>query len=209
MKMIDLTGRTFSRLTVVAFSHKGSAYTKFWDCVCECGKTKKINGNNLTTGKTLSCGCYRDEQIRLKASKEGKTVSEYSTFVVWRNMVDRCTNPDNKAYARYGGRGIVVCPEWEKDFLKFLLDMGAKPKGLSLDRKDNSKGYLKGNCRWVTSKVQNNNKRSNLVLLYKGEEKTLMEWSEVLNFSYHTVKRRIYRGWSIVDAFEKPIKGKS
>lgn len=81
----------------------------------------------------------------------------------WRHMKARCTNPNDQKYARYGGRGIVVCDEWLKDFRNFYVDMGERPYDLySLDRIDNDKGYYKENCRWATRKQQSNNRNDSL-----------------------------------------------
>jgi hypothetical protein len=73
-------------------------------------------------------------------------------------MVNRCTNPRNASWPRYGGRGITVCAEWLK-FENFLRDMGENPPGLSIDRKDNGKGYSPENCRWATPAQQVANRR--------------------------------------------------
>lgn len=74
-------------------------------------------------------------------------------------MITRCTNERNPAYKNYGGRGITVCKRWLK-FENFLADMGLRPRGLTLDRKDNDRGYCKSNCRWTTWSVQQNNRRN-------------------------------------------------
>lgn len=84
-----------------------------------------------------------------------KLIPEYG---VWKSMRGRCMNSNNPAYDRYGGRGISVCERWN-DFLIFLADMGQRPKGLSLDRIDNSKGYDPSNCRWATAIEQRHNRR--------------------------------------------------
>lgn len=75
-------------------------------------------------------------------------------------MKSRCGNPKHPKYANYGGRGITVCKEWSESFETFLADMGLKPHPrMSIDRIDNEKGYLAGNCRWATYKEQSANQR--------------------------------------------------
>ena len=81
-------------------------------------------------------------------------------FVTYRNMVRRCTKTDDKDFPDYGGRGITVCERWNS-FDNFIADMGDKPVGYSLDRKDNSKGYSPDNCRWASPREQALNTRKN------------------------------------------------
>lgn len=82
-----------------------------------------------------------------------------STYVSWYAAKTRCTNPNQKQWKDYGGRGIKMCEEWRRDFNKFLADMGERPEGTSLDRIDSSKDYEPGNCRWSDRKTQNRNSR--------------------------------------------------
>lgn len=76
------------------------------------------------------------------------------TWYSWYNMRKRCREVNSPDYPRYGGRGIKVCKRWNKSFLAFLEDMGERPPGMTLDRKNNDKGYTKKNCRWATQKEQ-------------------------------------------------------
>lgn len=147
-------------------------------------------------------------------------MSKPSRLVVIHNgMKYRCYSPNYKGYKNYGGRGITVCDQWlnpdrvnvawrcnpTKGFLAFkewALANGYK-SNLTLDRIDNSKGYSPDNCRWVTPKTQNNNRRSNLLITYKGQVKTLHQWCDELNLSYTKVHQRLYRlHWSVSEALE-------
>lgn len=74
------------------------------------------------------------------------------TYNTWRSMVARCHNPKSDSYEFYGAKGITVCPEW-LTFAKFLSDMGARPKGHTLDRIDSTLGYFKANCRWEKNTI--------------------------------------------------------
>ena len=123
---------------------------------------------------------------------------------IFHSMKQRCYNPNAKSYKHYGGRGIVICDEWlssSKTFYNWSNDNGYK-EGLTIDRIDNNKGYSPENCRWVSAKVQANNKRNNRVITYKGETKTLAEWCEVLDLDYDVIEHRLSRSnWNAEKAF--------
>jgi hypothetical protein len=113
-------------------------------------------------------------------------------------MKERCNNPNDKGFSRYGGRGIKLCEEWEHDFSKFrewAYSTGydeTLPRGvMTIERIDVNKGYCPENCKWVTMKTQANNKRCNHLLTHNGETKTLAEWSEITKIPYHTLYKRI------------------
>lgn len=81
-------------------------------------------------------------------------------YMSWLHMKQRCTNPKDRAYKNYGGRGIKVCEAWLSDYRVFLQNMGRKPTPQhSIDRKDNDGDYTPDNCRWATSLEQNINQR--------------------------------------------------
>ncbi|MGU3372802.1 hypothetical protein [Bacillus mycoides] len=126
-------------------------------------------------------------------------------------MIDRCNNRENKSFKDYGARGIQVTREWLEDFMIFrewALKNGYK-EGLSIDRIDAEKGYYPDNCRWVTRDVQANNKRSNILINYKGREQTLKQWCKELNLNYSTIHTRITRrNYSPIEALEKPIRNR-
>jgi hypothetical protein len=116
-------------------------------------------------------------------------------YQVWAAMKNRCLCKSNKDYEKYGGRGITVDADW-LSFENFYRDMGDSPDGHSLDRIDNSKGYSKNNCRWANSQTQQNNRRTTILLTYKGATKSLSEWAEEKGILYGTMLTRHYRGWS-------------
>lgn len=125
--------------------------------------------------------------------------------VVWSHMIQRCTNPACHEYHNYGGRGIKVCSRWTVS-TNFLKDMYPSYKeGLSLDRIDNDGDYSPENCRWVTSKEQNRNKRNNRVLSYKGETLCLVDWAHKLGMPANTLVYRLRRKWPVERLLTTPV----
>lgn len=117
-------------------------------------------------------------------------------------MIQRCTNPRAAHYRNYGARGIRICDEW-RDFKVFYrwATKNGWAKGLELDRKDNNGNYEPDNCRWVTSAVNNLNKRTNRIIVFNGETKTLKEWSLITGIHPKTITGRLdLLQWSISDA---------
>ena len=201
MKRKDMKGQKWGFLKVVEFSHihKGLAY---WLVECDCGKIKAVCGSQIRRNKTTSCGCIKKARLALgplKIKKHGMCGT--ATYRTWASMKARCYNERNTRYYDYGGRGIKVCKRWDI-FENFLADMGVRPKGVSIDRRDNHRGYSPDNCYWATPKQQQNNMRSNINLEYQGVTKTLSEWAEHLGINHSTLYARINRsGWSIKKAF--------
>ena len=118
-------------------------------------------------------------------------------YRIWTHVKSRCCNPRDKAYDRYGGRGICLCDEWKSfvPFMNWSLSNGYS-EHLEIDRIDNNSGYSPDNCRWTTRKVQCNNFSRNHLLTYKDETHTLQEWSEMLGVNKSTMSTRAWRGWS-------------
>ena len=127
-------------------------------------------------------------------------------YTIWRGIKARCLNPKTAAYALYGGRGIRVCLPWRLSFEQFFKDMGPKPSPRhTIDRINNNRGYNKKNCRWATMKEQQNNRRNNVLVQIGEETKTLSQWCEIYQIHIATVGKRRDKGWSIVDAIQKPL----
>lgn len=197
---IDLTGKKFNKLLVLSLSDRKGKWT-FWNCLCDCGKKTLVRCSHLTSGGTRSCGCLKSE-VRTIHGKSGSSIHRR-----WAGMIGRCTNPNDPAYQNYGGRGIKVCKRWNK-FVNFYKDMGDPPKGYSLDRIDNSKGYSKKNCRWATPKEQSNNKRRNVLMEYNGKIQTRSQWAVEFGIILETLRGRLKRGWSLGDALSKPPRNR-
>lgn len=197
MNKSDMIGKRFGELIVVAYAGKEEKSKKStYLCRCNCGKSKIINGVSLKRGLTKSCGCLKSKLTSERTTTHGK--SKHPLFRGWWNMKDRCYNKKNKSYHRYGGRGIYVCEEWKNSISAFMLwaEKNGWEKGLSLERKDNSKGYSPENCAFVSAKKQANNRRDNKTLSFNGETKTVAQWGDALNIKASTIRYRIKAGWS-------------
>ena len=211
-QLMDLTGKTFGRLTVKERVKSRTNGIPEWLCLCECGKEIVVTGSNLRRGHTTSCGCYRMDRIKEANTKHGQKrrgTAPTPLYSVWSSMKERCYNPNDKAFKHYGTRGIEVCPEWRhsfETFEKWALENGYKA-GLTIDREDTNGSYCPENCRWITNLVQQNNKRNNRLLTAKGETHTLAEWARMLDITPESIASRIKHGWSVEAAVTTPRRG--
>lgn len=213
-KLLDITGRRFSRLLVIRKSERQDQCA-LWVCVCDCGTVKEIRSSSLRSGITKSCGCLSVEVAKKRAKglsgfrvtpikKHGMCISiEYRT---WASMKYRCTTQTHASFKRYGARGIDVCPEWMSGFEAFYKDMGERPgPGYSLDRIDNNKGYNKENCRWATKKEQMLNTSQNVYIELGGKRMTITQWSRYLGGAPQLVRTRLTKGWSLEKALTTKV----
>lgn len=202
MSRIDLVGQRFGSLLVVSYHSLNKHGGGNWLCQCDCGNTTVARSWNLRKGNTKSCGCGQGSTH--KNSVKGKTRKDvYDAYRSWVGMRNRCSNPKNKLYRQYGGRGIAVSQEWST-FEAFLSDMGPRPQGATLGRIDNDLGYSKGNCRWEDKKEQERNKTTTRWVEFNGEKKALSEWCEIVGLPFHVVHYRLNAGWSVEKALTTP-----
>lgn len=171
-------------------------------CKCDCGNTKDINQNWFR--QLQSCGCVKAFSGATNHKTHG--MSNSKEYYAWKSMKERCTKEDHPAYKNYGGRGVKVCSAWLDSFVKFYEDMGKAPsKEHTLDRIDVDGDYSSENCRWVTMKVQGNNKRNNVLVEMFGQTKTLSEWCEEYDVSVQYIIHRVKKmGMSYEQAFLIP-----
>lgn len=197
MNAKELIGQKFGRLTVVARGENAPNGKARWICDCDCGKRKEksVTTYDLVSGKVKSCGCL------YKESNEGRNIthgrSRSRLYRIWLGMKRRC-----KVHENYCGKGVSVCEEWNefKPFYDWSLANGYIGH-LTIDRKDNNKGYSPDNCRWATMKEQQNNRTNNIRITVNGEEKTISEWSEITGIRKATLEWRVKHQWAENELF--------
>lgn len=182
---------------------------RYWLCECKCGTQRAVEQSSLVSKASKSCGCLQREN----ASKSSTThkLCKTAEYRLWQNIKDRCSNEKNPNFQYYGGRGIFVCDKWKNSFESFYHDIvseiGKKPsKNVSLDRKNNDKGYRPKNVRWADTTQQANNKRNNHRLTFKNETLSLRQWGRKLGIDARTLHTRLKLGWSVKDTLTKPLK---
>lgn len=131
-----------------------------------------------------------------------------SLYFVWRGMRERCTKPSSKSYRDYGGRGIKVCDRWLRSFNDFVADMGPRPDGFQIERRDNNGGYCPENCLWVPQQAQALNKRNTRWVTLNGETKTITEWSRITGLQKQLIHYRLKKRWSASRILETPTSSR-
>ncbi len=211
---INCVGEKFGRLTALRpVEKKTSCVGMIWHCMCDCGKEIDVPISRLRNGRTQSCGCLAKEVS--SALHKGKAFhvthggSSEHLYGVWAAMKRRCEYPKDKRYKDYGGRGIKVCERWRNDYAAFKEDAfkagyveGQEYGKCTIDRIDVNGDYCPENCRWVSMKVQNNNRRNNHFITYKGRTMTVAEWARETGINPGTLYDRLYNGWSTERALE-------
>lgn len=182
----DFIGMKFNHVTVLSRNYERKSKSPYYNCLCDCGRTFVRRKDCIYNPLNKTCGCCQREK------HNGTHTRLYN---IYKNMKARCQKTYAKHYEKYGGRGIKVCDEWNKSFNSFrewALNNGYQ-ENLTIDRINNDGNYEPSNCRWVTRKEQSNNLRTNRILYYDGEYKTMAEWCNILNLKPSFIRKRLDR----------------
>lgn len=206
----------FGSITRVDAERLGIGKTSFWSVICALkreGMYITIHRNRFNPELTEYVLGTEEDRKRDSVKPHYSCTNNQRLWCIWRHMRERCNSPHHKSYATYGGRGIKVCEEWERSFEAFAewayangYDDNAKFMECTIDRIDSNGNYEPSNCRWATIKEQNNNRRTNRLITYNGETKTVCGWSEELNIPRDTLRFRLTHGWGVEKAFNTPVK---
>ena len=199
----DRIGTVYGCFEVTDVKYDSKQKRQLWTLRCvHCGLVKQTyNGKDYAKGKNHGiCKCqhtkklYSEKPQKIKKAK----MQDHPLYFRWESMKSRCYRKSDKDYHNYGGRGITMCDEWRYDFWAFVdwaMENGYRD-GLTIDRKDNDKGYSPDNCRWITRYEQNQNKRN--IPLYDGM--TLPDWCLEHDVSYDRVVTDLRNGVSFEEA---------
>jgi hypothetical protein len=182
----------YNKLSFIEECGKSKDNHIMWKCRCDCGDIYIGLATRIKHNRVKSCKKCSVKASANKLMKHGmRNTLEYSS---WTAMKDRCLNPKSKDYYKYGGAGIYIHQEWIDSFEKFYAYMGKKEKGQSIDRIDNSKGYIPGNVRWANNNTQQRNKDNSIWLDWKGKLTHISDIAKDLNITRGAAIMRYKRG---------------
>jgi len=201
---VDLTNQPFNKLTVISRSENSSGGKARWKCKCVCGNTSIVTTWQLRSGNTKSCGCIKNKGHFIHG------LAHSAEYVIWSQIIQRCTNPKNQAFKNYGGRGITVCKEWKNNFATFFSNMGHRPSSKhTIERINNNYGYSQNNCKWATRQEQGNNSRHNNNLTLYEWTLSLSNWARFVGLKRATLSNRIHKsGWPPAKAIFTRVRHK-
>lgn len=201
----NIIGNKYGKLTVIETAGRDKWGRVLWRCQCDCGNTEITTKSILDQGKKRSCGCL-SRSIKDWIHHTHR-MSETRLYRIYYSMKTRCCGKHmhNKDYK---DRGITICEEWLAPngfmaFCEWAFSNGYQDN-LSLDRKNNNLGYSPENCRWASTIEQQNNRRSNVKLIFKDECHTIAEWGRITKLGDNCIRARLRNGWSIEKALTEP-----
>lgn len=204
---IDITGRRFGSLVVIREDATRSNDGKVrWECRCDCGATHVVPGRALRNGTSKRCPACNKQWLIERGRRQFPTshgMSNSPEFKIWWSVIRRCTNPNDSAWASYGGRGIKICQRWRDSFQAFYDDMGPRPAGhsaggralYSIERRDVDGDYCPENCYWATDETQARNRTDNIWLTYNGVRMCQADAAKAAGLTVAAVISRRKRGW--------------
>lgn len=202
-------GKRFGALVVVRDAeHRllSGTLRRQWLLRCDCGVELTRTVSQANSGRVTACdACAAKKRVK-HGESHSRNQGISAEYTIWNGLRNRCNNPKDKNYRRYGGRGIQVCERWGT-YQNFLADMGRRPSpGHSIDRIDNDKGYEPSNCRWATATAQGRNRRNNRLLTLNGKTQGLSVWAEELGATGEALSGRLRAGHSLDVALVAPIR---
>lgn len=213
----ELKNVKFGRLTIVEEVFDSDKKHRKVLAICECGTKKKYYLNNIKRGVTISCGCYNVFVCVNRIKKNGKIgdpprthgLSKHPLYWIYGGIKDRCNNHNSPVYKFYGARGVKMCDEWLRDFKAFFdwaISNGWK-KGLEIDKDTKGDGllYSPETCCFLTEKQNCNKRISSKYLTFKGETKTVAQWSDIVGLSQQVIYKRMKRGWDVDKSLSTPL----
>ncbi len=208
-KTRDIAGQKFGNLTAVRFDHRDEHTVggqHYWLFRCDCGNEIVLRKSAVTSGNTKRCFCCAAQRSAEASTVHGGVGTRL--YREWAGIVQRCTNPKDTSWGRYGAKGVTVCNEWRSfpAFRKWAYANGYNDS-LTIDRVNPNGNYDPSNCRWASVREQANNKQGTLWIEYSGERLQLSYWADRLGINYHTLYDRLYlHGWSVEKAFTTPVR---
>jgi hypothetical protein len=204
IKPLDLSGMRFGNWVAVEPVFGIPGQRRKWLCKCDCGVISAVLTGNLMKGGSTNCGCQKAIKSASNATIHGGAYSD--EYKSWRGMRDRCSNANHSGYKYYGARGIQVCERW-KLFENFLLDMGPRPVGSSIERIKLDGNYEPGNCRWATAHEQARNRSNTCRVEFEGRSICIADLAKTLRVHQRSLYTHYHKGKSI-DQIVKLVKAR-